>query len=111
MVTRPILIFAPPAAGAEEPLGLRDAVVLVPLGDFPSDKANEIAGREASDYGLPIRVAASMRSMEGRRLESPLNRASAKAARTSAPRAISVSTTPVVLGAAIKGPPPSAPSI
>ncbi|HEY8801222.1 MAG TPA: hypothetical protein VIM20_11540, partial [Candidatus Limnocylindrales bacterium] len=32
-------------SGRQLPPPIRDAVVLVPLGAFPSDKANEIAGR------------------------------------------------------------------
>jgi predicted Zn-dependent protease len=42
------------------PPPIRDAVVLVPLGEFPVDRANEIAAREAADYGLQIRVAPSL---------------------------------------------------
>jgi predicted Zn-dependent protease len=42
------------------PAPIRDAVVLVPLGDFPIDRANEIAAKEAADYGLPISVAPSL---------------------------------------------------
>jgi predicted Zn-dependent protease len=42
------------------PPPIRDAVVLVPLGAFPIDRANEIAAREAADYGLPISVAPTL---------------------------------------------------
>jgi predicted Zn-dependent protease len=42
------------------PPPIRDAVVLVPLGEFPVDRANEIAAREAADYGLQIWVAPSL---------------------------------------------------
>ena len=56
-------------SGRQLPPPIRDAVVLVPLGEFPSDKANEIAGREASDYGLPIRVATSI-PIEASQLDS-----------------------------------------
>jgi predicted Zn-dependent protease len=48
----------PPARQLPPPI--RDAVVLVPLGAFPIDRANEIAAREAADYGLPISVAPTL---------------------------------------------------
>jgi hypothetical protein len=44
----------------ELPQPIRDAVVLVPLGEFPVDRANEIAAKEAADYGLPITVASPL---------------------------------------------------
>jgi hypothetical protein len=52
--------FASHPSGRQLPPPIRDAVVLVPLGDFPADQANKIATREASDYGLPIRVAGAI---------------------------------------------------
>jgi predicted Zn-dependent protease len=48
----------PPARQLPPPI--RNAVVLVPLGDFPIDQANAIAAREAADYGLQISVAPSL---------------------------------------------------
>jgi hypothetical protein len=48
----------PPARELPQPI--RDAVVLVPLGEFPVDRANEIAAKEAADYGLPITVASPL---------------------------------------------------
>jgi predicted Zn-dependent protease len=48
----------PPAR--ELPHPIRDAVVLVPLGDFPVGRANEIAAKEAADYGLAITVASPL---------------------------------------------------
>ena len=48
----------PPAR--ELPHPIRDAVVLVPLGEFPVDRANEIAAKEAAEYGLPITVASPL---------------------------------------------------
>ena len=48
----------PPAR--QLPAPIRDAVVLVPLGDFPLDQANGIAAKEAADYRLPISVASSL---------------------------------------------------
>jgi predicted Zn-dependent protease len=48
----------PPARQLPPPI--RDAVVLVPLGAFPIGRANEIAAREAADYGLPISVAPTL---------------------------------------------------
>lgn len=48
----------PPARQLPSPI--RDAVVLVPLGAFPINRANEIAAREAAAYGLPISVAPTL---------------------------------------------------
>jgi predicted Zn-dependent protease len=48
----------PPARQLPPPI--RDAVVLVPLGEFPVGQANEIAAKEAADYGLPISVAPTL---------------------------------------------------
>jgi hypothetical protein len=48
----------PPARQLPPPI--RVAVVLVPLGDFPVDRANAIAAQEAADYGLRISVAPSL---------------------------------------------------
>jgi hypothetical protein len=48
----------PPARELPQPI--RDAVVLVPLGGFPVDRANEIAAKEAADYGLPITVSSPL---------------------------------------------------
>jgi predicted Zn-dependent protease len=49
--------IAPHPSARELPTPIRDAVVIVPLGEFPVDRANEIAAKEAADYGLPISVA------------------------------------------------------
>ena len=39
---------------------IRHAVVLVPLDDFPTERATAIRDRLAADYGLPISVAESL---------------------------------------------------
>jgi predicted Zn-dependent protease len=48
----------PPARQLPPPI--RDAVVVVPLGEFPIDRATQIAAREAADYGLRISVAPTL---------------------------------------------------
>jgi hypothetical protein len=48
----------PPARQLPPPI--RNAVLLVPLGDFPGGLANAIASREAADYGLRISVAPTL---------------------------------------------------
>jgi hypothetical protein len=48
----------PPARQLPQPI--RDSVVLVPLGEFPVDRAIQIAAKEAADYGLPITVASPL---------------------------------------------------
>jgi predicted Zn-dependent protease len=52
--------IAPHPSARQLPAPIRDAVVLVPLGEFPVDKANDIAAKEAADYGLVISVAPSL---------------------------------------------------
>lgn len=53
------------------PAPIRSAVVLVPIGQFPSDRAVAIRDRLAGDYGLPISVAPAV----------PIDAASADASR------------------------------